>query len=47
MVVDFNEEDRKISLSMKSLQPQLDVQEEDYDEDVADVDIDAVSAEEE
>ncbi len=47
MVVDFNEEDRKISLSMKSLQPQQDVQEEDYDEDVADVDIDAVSAEEE
>lgn len=47
MVVDFNEEDRKISLSMKNLQAQQDVPEEDYDEDVADVDMDAVSAEEE
>lgn len=47
MVVDFNEEDHKISLSMKSLQPQQEVQEEDYDEDAADVDIDAASAEEE
>lgn len=40
-VVDFNEQDHKISLSMKAMEsaPQ--------DEDVADVDIDAVAAEEE
>ncbi len=47
-VVDFNEEDRKISLSMKALQaPQSESVQEEYDEDVADVDIDAVVAEEE
>lgn len=46
-VVDFNEEDRKISLSMKALQsPQHDPAQE-YDDDVADVDIDAVAEEEE
>ena len=46
-VVDFNEEDRKISLSMKALQAQQNELARDYDEDVADVDIDAVAAEEE
>ncbi len=46
-VVDFNEEDRKISLSMKALQsPQNDPVQE-YDDDVADVDIDAIAEEEE
>lgn len=44
-VVDFNHEDRKISLSIKALQnAQEPVQEEDPD--VADVDIDAVAAQE-
>ena len=43
-VVDFNHEDRKISLSIKALQnAQEPVQE---DPDVADVDIDAVAAQE-
>lgn len=46
-IVDFNEEDRKISLSMKALQTSQSEPEEEYDEDVADVDIDAVAAEEE
>lgn len=46
-IVDFNEEDRKISLSMKALQASQSEPEEEYDEDVADVDIDAVAAEEE
>ena len=40
-IVDFNEEEKKISLSIKALQAQ---QEED-DADVADVDIDAVASE--
>ena len=45
-VVDFNHEDRKISLSIKALQnAQEPIQEEDPD--VADVDIDAVAAQEE
>ncbi len=43
-IVDFNEEDKKISLSMKVLAPVEPVVEED-DADVADVDIDAVAAE--
>ncbi len=43
-IVDFNEEDKKISLSMKALIPTEPVVEED-DADVADVDIDAVAAE--
>ena len=44
-VVDFNHEDRKISLSIKALQnAQEPIQEEDPD--VADVDIDAVAAQE-
>ena len=42
-VVDFNEEEKKISLSMKALL----APEEDADADVADVDIDAVAKEEE
>ena len=46
-VVDFNEEDRKISLSMKALQAPQNEPMMEYDEDVADVDIDAVAAEEE
>ncbi|MCI8861230.1 MAG: 30S ribosomal protein S1 [Lachnospiraceae bacterium] len=46
-VVDFNEEDRKISLSMKALQAPQNEPIMEYDEDVADVDIDAVAAEEE
>ncbi len=41
-IVDFNEADRKISLSIKSLQNQPQVE-----EDVVDVDVDAVAAEEE
>lgn len=43
-IVDFNEEEKKISLSMKALIPAEPVVEED-DADVADVDIDAVAAE--
>ena len=46
-IVDFNEEDRKISLSMKALQASQSEPAEEYDEDVADVDIDAVAYEEE
>ena len=42
-IVDFNEEEKKISLSIKALQAQPQ-QEEDY-ADVADVDIDAVASE--
>ena len=42
-IVDFNEADRKISLSMKALQMQP-VQE--YDDDVVDVDVEAMAAEE-
>ncbi len=45
-VVDFNEEDRKISLSMKVLQVAAEAPVED-DSDVADVDIDAVASSEE
>ncbi|PNV61142.1 30S ribosomal protein S1 [Clostridium sp. chh4-2] len=45
-VVDFNEEDRKISLSMKVLQAAAEAPVED-DSDVADVDIDAVASSEE
>ncbi|MBS6644714.1 MAG: 30S ribosomal protein S1 [Clostridiaceae bacterium] len=45
-VVDFNEEDRKISLSMKVLQAAAEAPVVD-DGDVADVDIDAVAASEE
>ena len=43
-VVDFNEEDKKISLSIKALAPAAEPAAED-DADVADVDIDAVAAE--
>lgn len=43
-IVDFNEEDKKISLSMKALAAAEPVVEEE-DADVADVDIDAVAAE--
>lgn len=43
-VVDFNEEDKKISLSIKALAPAAEPVAED-DADVADVDIDAVAAE--
>ena len=47
-IVDLNEAEKKISLSMKALQaPQSEPVQEEYDEDVADVDIDAVVAEEE
>ena len=42
-IVDFNEEEKKISFSMKALL----APEEDADADVADVDIDAVAKEEE
>ena len=42
-IVDFNEEDKKISLSIKALQAQP--QQEEDDADVADVDIDAVASE--
>ncbi len=46
-VVDFNEEDRKISLSVKAmLAPEPKAEEEDSDEDVVSVDIDAVIASE-
>lgn len=45
-IVDFNEEDRKISLSIKALAPAAEPAEEAEDDaDVADVDIDAVAAE--
>ena len=44
-VVDFNEEDKKISLSMKALQAPAEEPAKSADEDVADVDIDAVAAE--
>ena len=44
-VVDFNEEDKKISLSMKALQAPVEEPAKAADEDVADVDIDAVAAE--
>ena len=43
-IVDFNEEDKKISLSIKALAPAAEPVVED-DADVADVDIDAVAAE--
>ena len=42
-IVDFNEEEKKISLSIKALQAQP--QQEEEDADVADVDIDAVASE--
>ena len=42
-IVDFNEEEKKISLSIKALQAQS--QQEEDDADVADVDIDAVASE--
>ena len=42
-IVDFNEEEKKISLSIKALQAQP--QQEENDADVADVDIDAVASE--
>ena len=46
-VVDFNEEDRKISLSVKAmLAPEPKAEEEDSDEDVVSVDIDGVIASE-
>ena len=41
-VVDFNEDDRKISLSMKALENQAPA----ADADIADVDIEAVAAQE-
>ena len=44
-IVDFNEEDKKISLSVKALAPAAEPVEEVVEEDVADVDIDAVAAE--
>ena len=44
-IVDFNEEDRKISLSMKALQAPREETVRDYDEDVVDVDIDSIAAE--
>lgn len=44
-IVDFNEEDKKISLSMKALVPATEPVAEEDDADVADVDIDAVAAE--
>ncbi len=45
-IVDFNEQDRKISLSIKALQVAAEAQarEEAYDADVADVDVEAVAA---
>ncbi|MCI8886534.1 MAG: 30S ribosomal protein S1 [Hungatella sp.] len=42
-IVDFNEEDRKISLSMKALQVQAEAA--DMDADVVDVDVEAMAAE--
>ena len=44
-IVDFNEEDKKISLGIKALAPAAEPVEEVVEEDVADVDIDAVAAE--
>ena len=44
-IVDFNEEDKKISLSIKALALAAEPVEEVVEEDVADVDIDAVAAE--
>ena len=44
-IVDFNEEDKKISLSIKALAPAAEPVEEAVEADVADVDIDAVAAE--
>ena len=44
-IVDFNEEDKKISLSIKALAPAAEPVEEVVEADVADVDIDAVAAE--
>ena len=45
-IVDFNEEDKKISLSIKALAPAAEpVEEAEEDVDVADVDIEAVAAE--
>lgn len=41
-VVDFNEAEKKISLSMKALLPPLAAEEEDEDDEVKSVDIDAV-----
>lgn len=46
-VVDFNGDDRKISLSIKALQAPAESQHDYADEDVADVDIEAVGAAEE
>lgn len=43
-VVDFNGEDRKISLSIKALQASAEAEHAYMDEDVADVDIEAVGA---
>ena len=44
-IVDFNEEDKKISLSVKALAPAAEPVAEVEEADVADVDIDAVAAE--
>ena len=44
-IVDFNEEDKKISLSIKALAPAAEPVAEVEEADVADVDIDAVAAE--
>jgi len=44
-IVDFNEEDKKISLSTKALQAPAEESEAAEDEDIADVDIEAVAAE--
>lgn len=44
-IVDFNEEDKKISLSIKALAPAAEPVAEAEEADVADVDIDAVAAE--
>ncbi len=46
-VVDFNEKDRKISLSIKAMYEEEKTEEEQNDEDVASVDIDAVIANQE
>ena len=43
-IVDFNEADRKISLSIKALTAPATAREEDSDADVVSVDIDAVIA---